>query len=78
MSASEAADGEARPGLLRRYVPILQWLPSYQRGWFVLDLWTQAGAIDAIGPDHVLETVRTAVQAFDAIPTATAATTSPP
>ena len=42
---------------------------------FVLDLWTRAGAIDAVGPDHVFETVRAAVQTLDA---ATAATTSRP
>ena len=45
---------------------------------FVLELWTRAGAIDAIGPDHVFETVRAAVQALDVTPAATTATTSPP
>ena len=35
----------------------------------------RGSAIDAVGPDHVFETVRAAVQALDA---ATAATTSPP
>jgi sulfate permease, SulP family len=37
VSASEAAVGKAKPGLLQRYVPILGWLPSYQRGWFAPD-----------------------------------------
>jgi sulfate permease, SulP family len=32
----------------------------------ILELWTRAGAIDAIGPDHVFETVRDAVRAFQA------------
>jgi sulfate permease, SulP family len=32
----------------------------------ILELWTRAGAIDAIGPDHVFETVRAAVRAFQA------------
>ena len=45
---------------------------------FVLELWTRAGAIDAIGPDHVFETVRAAVQALEVTPAATTATTSPP
>ena len=45
---------------------------------FVLDLWTRAGAIDAVGPDHVFETVRAAVQALDAATAATPTTTSPP
>lgn len=44
----------------------------------ILDLWTRAGAIDEIGPDHVFETVRAAVQALDTTPTAPAVTTSPP
>ena len=34
----------------------------------ILELWTRAGAIDAVGPDHVFETVRAAVQALDATP----------
>ena len=33
-----------------------------------LELWTRAGAIDAVGPDHVFETVRAAVQALDPRP----------
>ena len=37
MSASEAAVGEAKPGLLQRYVPILGWLPTYRRDWFTPD-----------------------------------------
>ena len=37
MSASEAAVGEAKPGLLQRYVPILGWLPTYRRDWFASD-----------------------------------------
>ena len=41
----------------------------------ILELWTRAGAIDEIGPDHVFETVRAAIQALD---TATATTASPP
>jgi sulfate permease, SulP family len=47
----------------------------------ILDLWTRAGAIQAIGPEHVYQTVRAAVQALAAPPAATAAaaaTTSPP
>ena len=42
----------------------------------ILDLWTRADAIQAIGPDHVFESVRAAVQALDATPAATAAPTS--
>lgn len=37
MSASEAAVGKAKPGLIQRYLPILHWLPTYQRGWFTPD-----------------------------------------
>ena len=37
MSASAAVVGEAKPGLIRRYLPILHWLPTYQRGWFTPD-----------------------------------------
>jgi hypothetical protein len=32
MSASEAAVGEAKPGLLQRYLPILDWLPTVGSG----------------------------------------------
>lgn len=28
---------EARPGLVRRYLPVLHWLPSYRRAWFAPD-----------------------------------------
>ena len=42
------------------------------------ELWTRAGAIDAIGPDRVFETVREAVHALDATRPATPAATSFP
>lgn len=42
----------------------------------ILELWTRAGAIEAIGPDRIFETVRGAVRALETGPTATAATTS--
>ena len=32
----------------------------------ILELWTRAGAIDAIGPDHIFQTDRAAVRAFPA------------
>jgi MFS superfamily sulfate permease-like transporter len=44
----------------------------------IVELWTRAGAIDAIGPDRVFETVRAAIQALDPTSAATVATTSPP
>ena len=44
----------------------------------ILELWTRAGAIDAIGPDRIFETVRGAVRALETGPTATAASTSAP
>jgi MFS superfamily sulfate permease-like transporter len=44
----------------------------------ILELWTRAGAIDAIGPDRIFETVRSAVRALETGPTATAASTSAP
>jgi high affinity sulfate transporter 1 len=37
MSTSAATLGEARPSLLQRYVPIVAWLPRYDRGWLVAD-----------------------------------------
>jgi len=38
VSASEVAvREEAKPGLWQRYLPILQWLPSYRRAWFAPD-----------------------------------------
>ena len=33
MSASATACGASRPGLLHRYLPILGWLPAYDRSW---------------------------------------------
>ena len=33
MSASAVTDGKSRPSLLHRYLPILGWLPSYDRTW---------------------------------------------
>jgi sulfate permease, SulP family len=42
----------------------------------ILNLWTRAGAIDALGPDRIFETVRAEVQALDATPVTPAATTS--
>jgi hypothetical protein len=45
----------------------------------ILELWTRAGAIDAIGgPDRVFETVREAVHALQASPATTAPATSSP
>jgi high affinity sulfate transporter 1 len=44
----------------------------------ILELWTRAGAIEAIGPDRIFETVRGAVRALETGPTATAASTSAP
>ena len=37
MSAVDAADRAARPGLLHRYIPILAWLPQYDRRWLAGD-----------------------------------------
>ena len=37
MSAVDAADAAARPGLLHRYFPILGWLPHYDRKWIAGD-----------------------------------------
>ena len=37
MSAVDAADAAARPGLLHRYFPILSWLPHYDRKWIAGD-----------------------------------------
>jgi sulfate permease, SulP family len=44
----------------------------------ILELWSRAGVIDAIGPDHVFETVRSAVRTLTEDPAATAPTTSAP
>jgi high affinity sulfate transporter 1 len=38
----------------------------------ILELWTRAGAIDALGPDRVFDTVREAAQTVKAMPAATA------
>jgi hypothetical protein len=55
VSAAEVPVHEAKPGLLRRYLPILHWLPTYQRGWLAPDAvaapsvtWRRAGAIDDV------------------------------
>jgi STAS domain len=44
----------------------------------ILDLWTRAGVLDAIGTDRVFETVREAVKALEASRPATTATVSSP
>lgn len=43
----------------------------------ILELWTRAGAIDALGPDRVFDTVREAAQAVKAMPAATAGEQTP-
>jgi SulP family sulfate permease len=42
------------------------WLAIAHLNSSILELWTRAGAIDAICPDHVFQTVRAAVRAFQA------------
>jgi sulfate permease, SulP family len=42
------------------------WLAFAHLNSSILELWTRAGAIDAIGPDHVFQTDRAAVRAFQA------------
>ena len=37
-TAQSAGDGSSRSGILKRYLPILQWLPQYQRSWLRADL----------------------------------------
>ena len=37
MSAVDTADVAGRPGLLHRYLPILGWLPHYNRKWIARD-----------------------------------------
>jgi MFS superfamily sulfate permease-like transporter len=37
VSAVDAADAAGRPGLLHRYLPILAWLPRYDRKWIAKD-----------------------------------------
>jgi MFS superfamily sulfate permease-like transporter len=44
----------------------------------ILELWTRAGVLDALGPDRVFETVREAVKALEASHPVTSATTSNP
>jgi hypothetical protein len=44
----------------------------------ILELWTRAGTIDAIGANHVYETVREAVHALDATPARSSATNPSP
>ena len=44
----------------------------------ILELWTRAGALDAIGPDRVFETVRQATKALEASRAVTPATTLSP
>ncbi len=38
MSTAQKAPAKPRPGLLPRYLPILKWLPGYQRSWLRTDL----------------------------------------
>ena len=33
MTAAAADDAEGTPSAIRRYVPILEWLPKYERKW---------------------------------------------
>ena len=42
------------------------WLAFAHLNSSILELWSRAGAIDAIGPDHVFQTDRAAVRAFGA------------
>jgi sulfate permease, SulP family len=37
VSTTTEAVAASKPGLLRRYVPIVDWLPTYQRKWLVAD-----------------------------------------
>ena len=37
MTAAAADDAEATPSAIRRYLPILDWLPRYERKWLAGD-----------------------------------------
>ena len=37
MTAANADDTAATPSAIRRYLPILDWLPRYERSWLAGD-----------------------------------------
>jgi hypothetical protein len=70
--ATKSLEGSKSSRSVASFIPILSWLPRYDRAWLVAELHLpvrefgqRAGLLEIIGEDHLFPTVEAAVRSME-------------